>query len=176
LTIIYLDIYDGIKIKRIESKGYIYLVSSFSNKKFDNLTNNEIGKNEKIKIKFKNNFYNKSKCILEYSSIVTEPEYEEFEKYPINISTTYGDDNEELFNEQKQRYIGKSIYYYIYLSEKLTNDCKNLNCSLCFEKNISCITYRSYTDNITEFKESDTIQIQTDKNKDRNYNRIQRVR
>ena len=49
------------------------------------------------------NLYNKSKCILEYSYIVTEPEYEEFEKYPIN--TSYG----ELFNEQKHRYIGKPL-------------------------------------------------------------------
>ena len=150
-------IYDGIKIKNVESKGYIYLVASPSNKIIDNSIHNEIGKNEKVKIEFKNNLYNKSKCILEYSYIVTEPEYEKFEKYPINISNEYGGDNIKSFNEQKHRYIGKSIYYYIYLSEDLTNDCKNVNCSLCFEKNISCITYRSYT----EFKDSESTQIPT---------------
>ena len=155
-------IYDGIKIKSIESKGYIDLVNSFSNKIINNLTNNEICKNEKIKIVFNNSLYNKSEYKLEYSYIVTEPEYEEFDKYPINISTIYGDDNEDIFNEQKQRYIGKSIYYYIFLSEDLINDCKNLSCALCFEKNISCITYKPYTEFINEFKDSDRTQIPTD--------------
>jgi len=156
-------IYDGIKIKSIESNGYIYLVSSLSNKIIDSSNHNEIGKNEKVKIEFKNNLYNKSKCILEYSYIVTEPEYEEFEKYPINISNEYGDDNIKSFNEQKHRYIGKSIYYYIYLSEDLTTECKNLSCALCFAKNLSCITYRRHSEIITEFKETDTIQVPTDK-------------
>ena len=155
-------IYDGIKINSIESKGYIYLVYSLSDIEINNETHNEISKNENIKIAFKNNIYNKSECLLVYSIIVTEPEYEEFEKYPINITTTYGDDNEEIFKEQKQRYVGKSIYYYIYLSENLTTDCKNLSCALCFAKNISCITYRPFSEIITEFKESDTIQILTD--------------
>jgi len=156
-------IFDGIKIQSIESKRYIYLVSSLSNIKINNVTHNELSKNEKIKIEFKNNLYNKSKCILEYSYIVNEPEYEEFEKFPINISTEYGDDNEDIFNEQKQRYIGKSIYYYIYLSEDLTTECKNLSCALCFAKNLSCITYRRHSEIITEFKETDTIQVPTDK-------------
>jgi hypothetical protein len=142
-------IYDGIKIQSIKSNGNIYLVSSTSNNRINNLTNNVVDKNEKIKIEFDNNIYNKTECILEFSIIVTEPEFEEYEKYPINI-TTYGDDNEELFNAQKKRYIGKSIYYNIILSEDLTSNCKNLSCALCFEKNISCITYRPYIEIITQ--------------------------
>ena len=51
---------------------------------------------------------------------------------------------------KKKRYIGKSIYYNIILSEDLTNNCKNLSCALCFEKNISCITYRPYIEIITQ--------------------------
>ena len=143
-------IYDGIKIRRIESNDYIYLVSSASNNIINNETYNEIDKNENIKIKFKNNIYNKSECKIEYSIIVTEPEYEEFENYPININTTYGNDNEEIFSNQKHKYIGKSIYYNIILSENLSNKCKNLSCALCFEKNISCITYRPYIEIITD--------------------------
>ena len=151
-------IYDGIKIRSIESKDYIYLVSSTSNNIIDNETYNELDKNEKIKIKFKDNIYNQSECKLEYSIIVTEPKYEEFEKYPIKIITTYGNDSEEIFNAQKHRYIGKSIYYNIILSEDLSIHCKNLSCALCFEKNISCITNRPYTEIMTEFKESDTTE------------------
>ena len=150
-------IYNGIKIQSIKSRGNIYLVSSTSNNIINNLTDNELDENEKITIKFDNNIYNKSECILEYSIIVTEPKFEEYEKYPINVSTTYGDDNEELFNAQKKRYIGRSIYYNIILSEDLTNNCKNKSCALCFEKNISCITYRPYIEIITE-------SIETEKN------------
>ena len=150
-------VYDGIKIKNIENSGYIYLVSSTSNKIINNLTNNELDKNEKIRIEFENNIYNKSEYKLEYSYIVTEPEYKEFEKYPINNSTKYGSDNEEIFNAQKRKYIGKLIYYYIILSEDLTIDCKNLSCALCFVNNISCITYRPYSEIVTELKESNNI-------------------
>ena len=155
-------IYDGIKIKNIESSGYIYLVSSTSNKIINNETYNELDKNEKIKIEFQNNIYNKSEYKLEYSYIVTEPEYKEFEKYPINKSTTYGNDSEEIFNAQKRKYIGKLIYYYIILSEDLTIDCKNVSCALCFESNISCITYRPYSEIITEYKDSDRTESPTD--------------
>ena len=42
-------IYNGIKIQSIESKGYIYLVSSPSNKIINNVTHNELSKNEKNK-------------------------------------------------------------------------------------------------------------------------------
>jgi len=148
-------IYDGIKIQSIESNDYIYLVSSTSNNTINNETNNELGKNEEIKINFKDNMYKKSECLIEYSIIVTEPEYKVFEKYTINNSTIYGDDNEEIFNAQKHKYIGKSIYYNIILSENLSNKCNNLSCALCFEKNISCITYRPYIEIITESIEID---------------------
>jgi len=158
-------IYDGIKIRNIESSGYIYLVSSTSNIIINNLTYNELNKNEKIKIKFENNTYNKSEYRLEYSYIVTEPEYKEFEKYPNNNCTTYGNDNEDIFNAQKQKYIGKSIYYDIILSEDLSIDCKNLSCALCFVNNISCITYSPYSEIITEFKEYENIQTELLNNK-----------
>jgi hypothetical protein len=46
-------IYNGIKIQSIKSNGNIYLVSSTSNNIINNLTNNEIDKDEKIKIEFK---------------------------------------------------------------------------------------------------------------------------
>ena len=148
-------VYDGIKIQSIKSNGYIYLVSYTSNNIINNITNNIINKNDNMKIEFENKIYNKSECLLEYSIIVTEPEYEEYEKYPINISTTYGDDNEELFKTQKNQYVGKSIYYKIILTEDLTNKCNNLSCSLCFEKNISCITYRPYIEITTELIETE---------------------
>ena len=67
-------IYNGIKIQSIKSNGNIYLVSSTSNNIINNETYNELDKNEKIKIEFKNNIYNKSEYKLEYSYIVTEPD------------------------------------------------------------------------------------------------------
>ena len=54
-------------------------------------------------------------------------------------------------------------------------DCKNLSCALCFENNISCITYRPYTEIITEFNESDRTESPTDKLKTEinEYNQIE---
>ena len=138
-------IYDGIKIKQIITKGFIYLISSYSNFIIQN--NTILNKDDNIKIKFTDNIYNKSNSFLEYSYIVTEPEFEEYEKYPISIDIYNNDESKEIFNEQKQKYIGKSIYYKIYLNEDLTINCE-INCSLCFSLNLSCITYSP--DNNTE--------------------------
>ena len=135
-------IYKGIKIKNINKTGNIYLVSSLTNEEVEK--KNELNKNENVKIEFRNKNYSKSEYILEYSFIVTEEEYEEYEKYPINITTIYGNDSKEIFNKERKEYIGKSIYFNIFLRENLLIDCGNINCSLCFEKNFTCITSKPY--------------------------------
>ena len=149
-------IYKGIKINNITKNGNIFLKSSVSNKEIDTQIYNELKKNETLKIEFEDKKYIKSEYFLEYSYIVTEAEYEEYEKYPLNISTEYGNDNEIIFNEERKNYIGKSIYYNIILRDNLTIECISLNCLLCFEDNYSCITPKPYSENNLDDK-SDTI-------------------
>ena len=134
-------IYDGIEIKDINSVGYIFLVSSISNKIFDYEDNSVVSKEETIKINFTNNNYIKTEYNFEYLYIVTEPEYDEYDKYPININISYGNDNKDIFDESKNKYKGKLINCKIYLYETLTKDCET-NCNLCFT-NKTCITYKS---------------------------------
>ena len=138
-----------ITINNITKNGYIDII--FNSLKIEigaNITN----KDELIIIEFNDNIYNKSDYILDYSYIVAEPEYENFIKYPIE-NITYNTNyplTEEIYNSQKEEYIGKSIYYKIILNEDLTTNCDNKNCSLCFSKNLTCITYRPYEYNMNE--------------------------
>ena len=141
-------VYDGIIIKDITSLGHIFLVSSISNKIFDFEENSILSKDEKIKINFTNNFYYESEYNFIYSYIVTEPEYEEYDYYSINISISNGNDNKEIFDNSKRAYKGKLINCKIFLSEKLIKECET-NCSLCFT-NKTCITYNPINDINTE--------------------------
>ena len=133
--ILYGMIIQSINIK----KGNINLVSLVNNNILNN--NDELDKNEKIKVKFYNNNFGQFEFNLEYAFIVTEPEYNEYNKYTIYIDTNYGDDNEEIYNSQKELYIGKTLYFNSYLNEDLTKDCNNIGCDLCLLNNKNyCVT------------------------------------
>ena len=76
--------------------------------------------------------------------MVTEPSYEEYEKFTVETDTKYGNDNEEIFNNNKEIYTGKTLYYNFYLNETLTKNCQNKGCLLCLSNNINfCITCNS---------------------------------
>ena len=155
-------VYDGIEINDITSLDYIFLVSSISNKIFDSEENNVVSKEEKIKINFTNNYYFKSEYNFIYSYIVSEPEYEEYDNYTINVTISYGNDNKEIFDNNKNKYKGKLINCRIYLYEKLTKECET-NCNLCFT-NKTCITYKPIMEISTisesiEFTKSKTTEI-----------------
>ena len=134
-------IYKGIKIHNINKTGTIYLVSD-NNEIINNKINSELY-NSILKIKFENNSYIKSEYKIEYSIIVTESNFAEYEKYPIYIKDYNGEEIEEIFNKNKKRYIGKTIYYDIILKENLSENCNNPNCSLCIENNSECIIFKS---------------------------------
>ena len=157
-------IYNGTKIINVNNNGQIYLVSSISN---DVINNNHIlTKDEKIKIEFKDNLYKKSEYQLEYSYIVTEPEYNEFIEYSVYSYPEEDDINDrEIFNSQRRQYIGKLIYYKIILDEDLEINCGDPKCALCIDKNKNCITYTLYTEAVTESENPQTsiLEIQTEK-------------
>ena len=72
---------------------------------------------------------------LEYSFLATESKYSEYERFPVEIETKYGNDNEEIFNKNKEIYIGKTIYYNFYLNQTLNKNCNNKGCALCLSSN-----------------------------------------
>ena len=157
-------IYNGTKIINIEKRGHIDLVSSISNKVIDK-NNNILVKDEKIKIKFIGNLYKISEYNLEYSYIVTEPEYDEFINYFVySYPEENGINDREIFNSQRKQYIGKSIYFKIILDEDLTINCGDPKCALCFERNKSCITYIQNTEVVTESENPQTsiLEFQTE--------------
>ena len=97
-----------------------------------------LNKEEKIKIAFKNNEeYNNLNCQIKYAYIVTEPEYNELEKYWV--AKTDGNDT-DYFNANKGNYIGKTIYYNIILEKDLVSNCELKSCELCLKDKINCIT------------------------------------
>ena len=155
-------VYDGIEINDITSLDYIFLVSSISNKIFGFEENQVVSKEEKIKINFTNNYYFKSEYNFVFSYLVSEPEYEEYDNYPINVTISYGNDNKEIFDNNKNKYKGKLINCRIYLYETLTKECET-NCNLCFT-NKTCITYKPIMEISTisesiEFTKTDTTEI-----------------
>jgi len=127
-------IFYSIIIQNINKKGNIDLVLSNNDKILKN--NDELNKNEKIELKLNNKEFEQFELKLEYAFIVTDPEYNEYKKYPVNIDTKYGDDNEEIYNKQKELYIGKTIYFNVYLNEELTRNC-NIGCDFCLLNNIN---------------------------------------
>ena len=128
--------YSKIIIKSIENCDTINLISSTKNSKI--IVDYELENDEDISITFVDN-YNLFNCTIGYIYEITEPNYTIFEEYAENKDTDNGDDNEQIFNEQKTEYSGRLSYYNIYLKDVLTNDCSD-NCILCYDDSVKlCI-------------------------------------
>ena len=120
-------VYYKINIYSIENCGKINLMSSSSNNEITvdyNLSNTE-----DLYVTF--NSYDLFDCKIGYIYKVTEPDFEEFEKYPANKTTEYGDDK-NIFNDNKKIYSGRLSYFNLYLKEKLTKECLG-DCVLCYD-------------------------------------------
>ena len=96
-----------------------------------------------IQLKFKaNDFYPKGKYNIKYAFVLTEPDYEKYNKKVESIYQTYGNDkkNEKEYF-QKNEFIGKTSNFIAIISENLQTKCFEEICSLCYSnKNKSCIT------------------------------------
>ena len=119
-------IIDEIKIISIDNCDIIFK-SSETNKTINE--NDELRENEKLNLFFIGNEYERKDCLIKYRLIVTEPNYEEYNKYP-NIITN---ENDEYFT--KEKYEGKVGNYKIIINEELTNKCQDENyiCDLCLK-------------------------------------------
>ena len=130
--------------------GYVYLGYIIKDNGCNNIhllsykTNNTINdeekiEDEKIRLQFINNKYGLMDCIIKYAHIYTEPNYENYKNYIDKIDKTYGEFDENSYNNQKEKYEGKTIYYNIKIEKELSIECEN-NCELCLKENNNCIT------------------------------------
>ena len=121
-------VYSGIKILDLKDCNQLSFLSL--NEENTPISVNYILKeNEYFKIKL----LNKDKsfnCRIEFALILTEPDYEDFDNYPIIKDTTYGNDDEISFNMQKDFYIGKTGHYNLDMKYHLSNNCEKY-CKLC---------------------------------------------
>ena len=123
--------------------------------------NNSLGKDEKIKIKYKeeDNIYPTLDCKIEYSFIATEPELEIYNSYTEDDE---GVNEDDLFD--KKEYVGRLTYYYIKLEKELTTLCEK-NCDLCLKELINnCITCKynfSFYDENTKICYEENLEIPT---------------
>ena len=109
-----------------------------------------IEENLKLVIPKAESIYEQFSYGIKYACLATEPDYEEYNEYPIYKKDT-GIDNKEDSFFQKQTYTGKSIYYNLTLDNKLTDEgCESL-CILCNfinkDKCITCIEKYDILDN-----------------------------
>ena len=155
-------------------KDCIRLVSIPSEIEFYN--NEEKLKNEDVLyrdyiLKENNNVYFKTgNYSFEYQIIVTEPEYEVFDSYPINISHYSSSDNEPAQREffEPQKFYGKitSINFMLYSRVDLCSYEKLLNSDCNIQKNNNSEVYKKLTNNIIQSypEKGDSVTIETGNN------------
>ena len=132
-------IYSSILIKKYENCENFKFFSSTENKEITPLY--KLKKNENVIAKLNYVEHDIINCRIEYAYEATEPDYEEFDKYPTIVNTTFGDDK-DIFDQQKEKYEGRTSYYNLTLNEKLSNDCSDTNCGLCLADKNTCIVCR----------------------------------
>ena len=88
--------------------------------------------NNKIKLYIpKNDIYEPFTCRFKYAVVVTEPEYSEYNQYPIDVIYSGTNQNEEdFFDDNKRRYVGRYSFYNLTLDKQLTENC-DIECEIC---------------------------------------------
>ena len=144
-------VYSAINIQSIEDCEKVNLISSYNNVITIGVNLSNL---ENIIATF--NSYDLFDCKIGYIYKVTEPDFEEFEKYSAVKDAQYGDD-QDIFNDNKKIYSGKLSYYNIYLKAHLTKECSE-DCLLCYKgtkneniPNKNCLVYNcQYTIELDE--------------------------
>ena len=134
-------IFYGVKIMNY-NEGYELLSRNIGNKlKKDNIL---IDDQIELVLAKRINFPQNGR--IEYSMVLTEPDYNLYDQYSPIIDTTYcngdGKDEEEIFNANKNYYVGRTSYIDIVIDPNIvTDDCNNdENCAICLKDNLLCIT------------------------------------
>ena len=120
-------------------------IELFSTKNSLNIKSNyTLGKDENIKILFKNNNYLIDHCHFEYNLIIIEPDRDNYDSYSTHIDLYNEDESEGEFDSMKTPLIGRTSYFNIILKYNLIKNCSDINCGLCLESSSNiCITCKS---------------------------------
>ena len=176
------NIFSGIEIINLQNCDNLKIKSSLHN---DNIYSSyTLKKDEVIKLEFSGISYDAFTCNLQYSYKITEPDLNEYDRYPIVLNGTA---NETNSNFEKEEYIGRLTYFYIILKEDLSNECNNYNCLLCFKNNkdfcMECkynFTYfengKNCSDNIIKIGDIEIIKIEIEKNKEQLFEELPKIR
>ena len=120
----------GIKISEIDNCG----INFISNKTDNAISSSDIlAQNDSLSIEFINEEIVSTTCSIKYSTIITEPDYEEYNSF-ANFILEPSNDNEKS-NFTKNIYEGKKGHFDIIINEDITTNCgsENINCNLCLK-------------------------------------------
>ena len=121
-------IIDKIKIYTIDSCAIDFI----SNRTKVPIQNDDfLEENEVLELVLKNEEYEITNCKITYSLIITESDYDEYNKYP-NFILKENDENERTIFS-KNTYEGKIGYFNVFIKQDITKDCgeENIYCKLC---------------------------------------------
>ena len=124
-------IFHKIKIYSIDLCG-IDFISNKTNKTIQK--NDILEKNEFLILNFTLDKYKKRNCSISFSPIITEPDYENYNKYP-NYTLNENNENEKS-KFVNHFYEGKKGYLNIIINQNITKNC-GTNCNLCLQKDKS---------------------------------------
>ena len=114
------------------------LTSFLSNKKVE--IDSFLDKKDMIKINFINDNF-EFELNIEYAYIAIESEYEENENFPIITTCEYDKEDKDIFNKNREKYIGRTLFFNLTLNKTLSFSCENIGCELCLEENKNyCLT------------------------------------
>ena len=127
----------GIKIIKINKNSEYLSFSNGTEITKDMLLN--LGEILKLNINKNKNIYNTFSYSIEYACQATEPKFEEYNKYTIELNDTGNE--KPFFESQNNSYTGRYSYYNFSLKETLTDVCDNTKCELCYNTSKNqCIT------------------------------------
>jgi hypothetical protein len=139
-------VYSGIEIINIKKCNKI---NFFSSKKRGDTENCFLKGEENLKFRITDEIPEGDECIIEYKYILTEPDLEEYNNYPIIINYTSSEEDKNIFENQKIEYKGKLLYYNIFVDQDLTNNCNDINCHLCLKEEKDYCLICKFDSNIT---------------------------
>ncbi|MBP5698576.1 MAG: hypothetical protein J6W96_03515, partial [Alphaproteobacteria bacterium] len=85
-------------------------------------TNYKLDEGENIHLGFVDNIFYEINCTLKYRYIITEPELEVFNSYPVSIDGTLSSDTESNFRKNVHNYKGKTSYFIIFYGDETTEE------------------------------------------------------